>query len=344
MTVCTTENPGGTSNAETEELPATKSPRLADASPVSKPSTGWFQITPDANALIRSISTPVDKYTGTANIQVPLASIRTNTGNIPVALSYQASGIKVTDRATIVGLGWRLVAGGKITRQVNGFPENGFTKRFSGALDYETFKEYFRNQKSTEPDIYYFEFPGMSGAFVMDENGNPHTIPYQNLDIKFNSYRFEIKDPAGTVYHFTTQERTEYGSSEEGKSVSYTSTWYLDAIEYMDGTAVGFGYRTGSDVILETSERSSKITVFPRGCYEYNPEGENYRVESQEERVQSVTVTEPKFLEYIRYKDTRVEFLYDDSRSDMSWKRLAKVNVTVKEEILKSFRLIHSSL
>lgn len=71
------------------------------------------QQTPDVNAMIRNITTPADKYTGTLNIQVPIWSISTNSGDIPIHLYYTASGIKNDDIASIVGLGWGLAAGGK---------------------------------------------------------------------------------------------------------------------------------------------------------------------------------------------------------------------------------------
>lgn len=86
------------------------------------PPTGIFNrnlITPspDGCALMRSINVPVDKYTGVANIQVPITEIKIGEDkSVPVVLSYQASGIKVADVASTVGLGWRLSAGGRITR------------------------------------------------------------------------------------------------------------------------------------------------------------------------------------------------------------------------------------
>jgi YD repeat-containing protein len=78
----------------------------------------------DGAALVQSINVPTNLYTGTANVQIPLCSLETLGGpTIDVGLSYQASGIKMEDRETSVGLGWQLSGGGMITRVVRGRPD-----------------------------------------------------------------------------------------------------------------------------------------------------------------------------------------------------------------------------
>lgn len=147
----------------------------------------WAQI-PDGTALpsstgtsaiARNIDIPVDLSTGRANVQIPLYSAGFSKMQIPVTLSYQTSGIKVTDIATWVGLGWNLSAGGRITRIVRGHPDEkgylvpGLNTSLQFLLDnvaswdYGLFDFYYNEQSNAEldgqPDIFYFEIPGKSG-------------------------------------------------------------------------------------------------------------------------------------------------------------------------------------
>ena len=71
---------------------------------------------------------PVSHYTGLVNIDVPMSTIMVDEVQIPIKLSYHASGIKVNQTASNVGLGWSLIGTGVITRSVNGTPDEELTK------------------------------------------------------------------------------------------------------------------------------------------------------------------------------------------------------------------------
>lgn len=63
-------------------------------------------------------------FTGTPNITVPLTEAKTGNITIPIYLSYNATGNKVEDIASNVGLGWTLNTGGSIKRIVRGIPDD----------------------------------------------------------------------------------------------------------------------------------------------------------------------------------------------------------------------------
>ena len=63
---------------------------------------------------------PVGYYTGTADISIPIYTIKEGGVQIPVMLSYHSSGVKVEDQATWVGLGWNLEPEGTIIQIVQG--------------------------------------------------------------------------------------------------------------------------------------------------------------------------------------------------------------------------------
>jgi len=63
-------------------------------------------------------------FTGSQNISIPITKIEENGVTIPIYLSYNSKGNKVSSNASWVGLGWSLNTGGCITRQVRGIPDD----------------------------------------------------------------------------------------------------------------------------------------------------------------------------------------------------------------------------
>ncbi len=73
---------------------------------------------PEAASLAQYAEIPVSTYTGVANIDIPIYTIRARDIELPISISYHASGIKITQEASSVGLGWSLNAGGIISRNI----------------------------------------------------------------------------------------------------------------------------------------------------------------------------------------------------------------------------------
>ncbi|WP_090471442.1 hypothetical protein [Mucilaginibacter sp. OK268] len=158
---------------------------------------------PNAAALGKYGDIPVGKYTGVPDISIPLYQVKEGDIQVPVSLSYHASGIKVEENASWVGLGWTLNAGGVITRTIKGKPdENGYanaqipslllnpqpgTPNYCDAWNSALYVYLVGNSNfgyDSEPDAYYYNFNGISGKFVFDQNGVPYTIPYQKIKIE----------------------------------------------------------------------------------------------------------------------------------------------------------------
>src|ERR1700716_3943068 len=87
---------------------------------------------PTAASLGKYGEIPVGKYTGIPEINIPLYEITEGDIKVPISLSYHASGVKVEENASWVGLGWSLNAGGAITRSVRGKPDElGYLLNYS---------------------------------------------------------------------------------------------------------------------------------------------------------------------------------------------------------------------
>ena len=80
--------------------------------------------TPEAEAFSKYGNVSVSMYSGTPNISIPMYTVTGRELNLPVSLTYDASGVKVTQLASQAGLGWNLNIGGRITRIVNGLVDD----------------------------------------------------------------------------------------------------------------------------------------------------------------------------------------------------------------------------
>ena len=216
---------------------------------------------PTAAGLGKYGDIPVNLYTGIPNINIPLWEVKSRKLNLPVSLSYHASGIKVEENSGWVGLGWSLNAGGVITRTVRGKPDDktdgyytnpwfAFTELENEFDSYEQWEppyfygdpehyydEYLREiaqgNIDGEPDVFFFNFNGYTGKFVFDINGNPVVIPHQNIQVTVSEeeYNGQIKSwlvitEDGTKYYFGgngNNEKTSNESTSYGPATDKTS-------------------------------------------------------------------------------------------------------------------------
>ncbi len=180
---------------------------------------------PNAASLGQYADIPVSNYTGIPNISVPLYAARSGDIELPISLSYHASGIKVSQEASWVGLGWALNAGGVITRQVRGlddFETEGYlrTDRFPpytednlpDPSEPDQFNQYY-NPINTgfldgEPDMYYYNFLGFSGKIIFEKQVDDtiYGVSVAQNNLKFSYTKstriWVITDGNGTKYYF----------------------------------------------------------------------------------------------------------------------------------------------
>jgi YD repeat-containing protein len=206
---------------------------------------------------------PVSLSTGTANISVPLYTLKTQNLSLPISLSYYSNGIKVDQLASWVGLGWSLNAGGVITRIVRDEPDelNYFhhpdlasgDKYYQDIYLDKTIKE---QSFDSEADLYSFNFMGYSGKFILDRNGHINTMPYQNLSIKrsrnkvFKYEEIVITTPDGVKYYFGGTAGTEItkalGYCDKVEREENETAWYLTKIVHPSGDEIVLEYQTYS--------------------------------------------------------------------------------------------------
>ena len=162
-------------------------------------------------------------YTGRFSVSIPIYVYRDSRFSMPLSLDYSYNGLLANRPAGIVGLGWSLVCGGAITREVRGIPDElsgtfnqittsdyntndlfGFDYIPSGSQlqmpDYEVITRPSSSNVlktaysiegtlyETSSDIYHFSFPGHSGSFYRNPDGSFTVFHTTSFD---GNYRIE---------------------------------------------------------------------------------------------------------------------------------------------------------
>ncbi|MCG8373396.1 MAG: hypothetical protein MI700_07680, partial [Balneolales bacterium] len=195
---------------------------------------------PEAYSLGKYGDIPVSLYTGVPDISIPLYALTDGEVSVPISLSYHAGGIRVEEKASWVGLGWALNAGGVITRTVvdeaddnphaarSEFNVDAIGSYHSRVLHDDAFwnnphSDSLRLADSdyrefdSEPDIFFYNFLGYTGQFFLPEkpqSGTPIALTSSHSKIKivpeFNNddyiYRWSVVDENGIKYEFDARD------------------------------------------------------------------------------------------------------------------------------------------
>lgn len=311
---------------------------------------------PQSAAYARYGEYPVDHSTGVPKIEIPLYTLNTGDYELPITLSYHASGIKVMDVSGPVGLGWVLNAGGVISRTVCGTPdgssiyfknthdvesrlsENGmntdeWNRFFNGAVEYDN-----------ESDRYSYNLGGKSGLFRLDANTmTPYTIPYEPLKIERLTNGYRITDTDGSVYTFDKKEHCT-----EAVYGGHTSAWYLTSI--VTGKrkqTITFHYdKTTTQMIRYRTEVRNYGTVLTYEAYdttfgEYPYTQHLYQLQG-DSKYQTYTYQIPTVTS-ITWDDVSIDFAYTDDRIDGQTTRLSSISVKDNGSEIRYINLGNSS-
>lgn len=235
----------------------------------------------------------VDPLTGRAQIGIPIGKISALDLTVSVGLSHHGGALQVNEGPGNAGMGWSVDMGGSVSREVRNLPDDysmsgdartgwlantnanatliqNFTPAGDTALvtcstevaDYN-FINNLGYTKDSEPDVFYFRAPGLSGKFVFGSDGLPKLIPYQDVQITYSPVAnsttiasFTIKTNKGIVYTFGSAVNVTRQTIEPanpivttnymcyGAPLVYTSTWNLTSIQSnVSGALANFTYQ-----------------------------------------------------------------------------------------------------
>lgn len=222
------------------------------------------ELTPNAASLGKYGDYSATAYNGLPEVSIPLFEATSGVLKVPVSLTYHASGFKITDHASWVGLGWSLNAGGQITRTQRGKrDEDGFAQNTEEPLrttldpcgnpsDLSYLQGVANGVYDTQPDIWSYSFPGKSGKFlIQSRNTNPPIlVPREPLQVTFGGGRTTIVDDAGVAYYFGgSSDGSAFGDapamegSNNGPSGGTNSLYLSDIVAPNSDDRIQFGYQ-----------------------------------------------------------------------------------------------------
>lgn len=171
---------------------------------------------------VRYGNTPVNLYTGSLNLAIPLYHYKDNDFDISLSLGYHANGWYPNRLQGSLSAGWYLTGGGCITRQVRCAPDEigeiGRIRYLNYFHETPADQEVFlrcttgygklityslclapshANSYDPQPDIFSFNFLGYSGNFMLGRN---NTIHVYNTNFPAGEIKVSLLHPTDKDY------------------------------------------------------------------------------------------------------------------------------------------------
>jgi hypothetical protein len=332
---------------------------------------------PNVAAIEKYGNFEVNLFHGVPEINIPLFDLKSKAFSIPLTLSYHASGIKVTDVASWVGLGWSLNVGGQISRNVKGKDDllgilrPDFQIKTPAQLNPNTSDGYFylkalsTNDQDSEPDVFSYSVPGKYGNFLYKNPNTPVLIPSEPIRIIRDQvpeatsplFRFNMLDEQGNNYLFgktlNGESTVEFTTTEIGGKVdTYASSWLLTHMISADKSdTVSFKYEPVKNVQL-SSEGIDNISVTDNiwvdgstGCCTIPPPPPTSSIGNT--TTSSNLSVNQRLLNEINFSQGKVEFYALNDRKDLSSWSLDIIRVYSKDNLgalvgLREIRFFYS--
>ncbi|GGC72743.1 hypothetical protein GCM10011387_27800 [Pedobacter quisquiliarum] len=305
----------------------------------------------------------VNLFHGVPEIVIPLFDLKSKKFDIPINLSYHASGVKVSDVASWVGLGWSLNVGGQISRSVKGKDDlrgilrPDYQLKTPAQVNPNTFDGYLylkslsTNDQDGEPDVFSYSVPGKFGNFLYKNSTTPVLIPSEPVRITrdlipeatSHLFRFNMLDEQGNNYLFgkklNGESVVELSTTELGGKVdTYASSWLLTHMISADKSdTVSFDYQSADNVQLSV-EGIDNVSVTDNiwndgttGCCEIPPPPPSSSI--QNTTTSSNFSVNQRLLQKIEFPRGKVEFLTLYDRNDLSARSLDHINVYAKDNL-----------
>ena len=216
---------------------------------------------PSAVSMMKYIDYPVSHRTGIPEISIPLYTVRSGSLELPVNLSFHLDDFtRVNQLAGAAGAGWSLSCDLQVSRIINGrddFHASGYLSTGTSYTnidkntpeiipsDQHLFSMWIKNIDE-EPDKFYYKLLGSSGAFYIEKELGPTTVPMNGDRIDYANRNgntdFSIVDSDGTRYSFSSQY-VDWVRDFNAMEAPAPTAWKCTRIESADGSdAITFSY------------------------------------------------------------------------------------------------------
>jgi YD repeat-containing protein len=221
--------------------------------------------TPNAASLGLFGEVPVSAFTGVAEVSIPLYMLHEGNIDVPISLSYHASGFRPDVHPGWVGSNWALLSGGVITRKVNGALPDEYSGLIKGyylnakalAPTYWSTVSFMKNMADTYDDTgadeFSFNFLHYSGTFYLDHTRQWAVRSSKKIKVIFDGNLLEpplySNDNLTTQYSpgnmpscfggFTmiTEDGTQYVFGGDTNAIEFSISFLNQKIDWWKATA-----------------------------------------------------------------------------------------------------------
>ncbi|MCF3107870.1 hypothetical protein LL912_03675 [Niabella sp. CC-SYL272] len=235
--------------------------------------------------------------TGIINIPISLFTVGVKGINIPLALTYQTSGINITDNPYPVGYGWTFSPVLRITRTILGRPDEQFPfKQLDGSEEYNSIKPgivsdqlYSQHQLNyndlfdTQKDVFSLHLPSKTINFFIKKSGNTIETITTGNQVKITAFPglagFKVLDEDGVVYLFGNDESNSLQNCTEPAPYAGSTAWMLREIRSLNNEKIFFSWQkvNTNAYAMETNTPISVIDYKSWNCdntrYDINDPG-----------------------------------------------------------------------
>lgn len=237
--------------------------------------------TPAAEGLYKFSPFPVDHTSGAVNTDIPIYTIKSGRIRVPISISYQSSGIKVQDIASMIGLGWNLNFGYNISvteEEHKIYPYSyKMYKSETAALAATDLGVDWVNEMTRSADGYYpsmhpvysFRCGQFSGAFFYDDDGQLQLLS-ENDNFKIEPIKYSSTVSTISGFKITTNDGIEYVFDQKetasrqtqtypGPTEQTTAFWVSGITDLISGETVTFFYKEKLPYTSYQNETYSRI-------------------------------------------------------------------------------------
>lgn len=274
---------------QTQEAPKIQDPALLEPKPVTTASVvggtpAGQKPTPSAesNFVNRFQDIPVNLYMGTPIIGFPIYTLsETGGASVPLAMGYNASGMKGHDIASWTGMNWTATFLFQISRITRGIPDEG-KYTLDNSFNKTARKGYYQyglhadndDENDSQADLFFLNISGTSYKFSFDVNHKAHFYPEADIDVSVTwQERYNVGDIVGRFSHWvvTMPDGTKY--LFDGTDID--SSFEMEAIEATDnsnhyGTSNFYKYIVAEEVTNAWNLNKIVTTFGHETTFEYH--------------------------------------------------------------------------